>query len=152
MLFYSCSHRENKKRDANAMSPIKFISGCVFLQGSEVLSQDGTLSIQEVSYDKAGEYMCVGAVPSVPGLTAQASVSLTVKGSTHALTYTMSTYTAYLSKTNETVFGPGKISAKSASAWLQPQSHTVICSNNKRWLLLGVCRGILSVRGRRLFL
>ncbi|XP_022620038.1 cell surface glycoprotein MUC18-like isoform X1 [Seriola dumerili] len=49
-------------------------------KGSEVLSQDGTLSIQDVSYDKAGEYMCIGAVPSVPGLTAEATVSLTVKG------------------------------------------------------------------------
>ncbi|XP_068591564.1 basal cell adhesion molecule isoform X1 [Cebidichthys violaceus] len=49
-------------------------------KGSEVLSQDGMLSIQDVSYDKAGEYMCVGAVPAVPGLTAQASVNLTVKG------------------------------------------------------------------------
>ncbi|KAG7216899.1 hypothetical protein INR49_001553, partial [Caranx melampygus] len=49
-------------------------------KGSEVLSQDGTLSIQDVSYDKAGEYMCIGAVPSVPGLTAEASVSLTVEG------------------------------------------------------------------------
>lgn len=49
-------------------------------KGSEVLSQDGTLSIKSVSYDKAGEYMCVGAVPSVPGLTAEASVNLTVKG------------------------------------------------------------------------
>ncbi|KAM9353761.1 basal cell adhesion molecule isoform 2-T2 [Symphorus nematophorus] len=49
-------------------------------KGSEVLSQDGTLSIQDVSYDNAGEYMCVGAVPSVPGLTSQASVNLTVKG------------------------------------------------------------------------
>uniref|UniRef100_A0A3Q3LJR2 Basal cell adhesion molecule (Lutheran blood group) n=1 Tax=Mastacembelus armatus TaxID=205130 RepID=A0A3Q3LJR2_9TELE len=49
-------------------------------KGSDVLSQDGTLSIHDVSYDKAGVYMCVGAVPSVPGLTAQASVNLTVKG------------------------------------------------------------------------
>jgi len=49
-------------------------------KGSEVLSQDGTLSIQDVSYDKAGEYMCVGAVPSVSGLTAETSVNLTVKG------------------------------------------------------------------------
>ncbi|XP_056299958.1 basal cell adhesion molecule isoform X2 [Pseudoliparis swirei] len=49
-------------------------------KGSEMLSQDGMLSIKEVSYDKAGEYMCVGAVPSVPGLTAQAGVNLTVKG------------------------------------------------------------------------
>ena len=54
----------------------------MLLQGSEVLSQDGMLSIQDVSYDKAGEYMCVGAVPSVPGLIAQASVNLTVKGNT----------------------------------------------------------------------
>ncbi|XP_029361171.1 basal cell adhesion molecule [Echeneis naucrates] len=49
-------------------------------KGSEVLSQDGTLTIQDITYDKAGEYMCVGAVPSVPGLTAEASVNLTVKG------------------------------------------------------------------------
>ncbi|CAL1610353.1 unnamed protein product [Knipowitschia caucasica] len=49
-------------------------------KGSEVLSQDGTLSIQEVSYEKAGQYMCVGAVPSVPGLESHATVNLTVKG------------------------------------------------------------------------
>ncbi|KAF7652182.1 hypothetical protein LDENG_00100120 [Lucifuga dentata] len=49
-------------------------------KGSEVLSQSGVLSIQDVSYDKAGDYMCVGAVPSVPGLTAEASINLTVKG------------------------------------------------------------------------
>ncbi|XP_049439197.1 basal cell adhesion molecule isoform X1 [Epinephelus fuscoguttatus] len=49
-------------------------------KGSEVLSQDGTLSLKGVSYDQAGEYMCVGAVPSVPGLTTEASVNLTVKG------------------------------------------------------------------------
>ncbi|XP_070691656.1 basal cell adhesion molecule [Pempheris klunzingeri] len=49
-------------------------------KGSDVLSQDGTLSIEATSYDIAGQYMCVGAVPSVPGLTAQASVNLTVKG------------------------------------------------------------------------
>ncbi|XP_031587404.1 basal cell adhesion molecule isoform X1 [Oreochromis aureus] len=49
-------------------------------KGSEVLSQNGTLSIQNVSYQNAGEYVCVGAVPSVPGLTSQASVNLTVKG------------------------------------------------------------------------
>ena len=51
-----------------------------FLQGSEVLSQSGTLSIQAASYENAGEYVCVSAVPSVPGLTAMASVTLTVKG------------------------------------------------------------------------
>ncbi|KAK7887287.1 hypothetical protein WMY93_026908 [Mugilogobius chulae] len=49
-------------------------------KGSEVLSQGGTLSIEEVSYEKAGEYTCVGAVPSVPGLQSEASVNLTVKG------------------------------------------------------------------------
>nr|XP_020445862.1 basal cell adhesion molecule-like isoform X2 [Monopterus albus] len=47
---------------------------------SKVLSQDGVLSIQHVSYDKAGAYVCVGEVPSVKGLRAQASVNLTVKG------------------------------------------------------------------------
>lgn len=57
-----------------------FFSVLVFLQGSEVLSQNGTLSIQNVSYQNAGEYVCVGAVPSVPGLMSQASVNLTVKG------------------------------------------------------------------------
>ncbi|XP_030249740.1 basal cell adhesion molecule isoform X2 [Sparus aurata] len=62
------------KTKASAMHTVQW------KKGSEVLSQDGTLSIQDVSYDKAGEYMCVGAVPSVPGLTAQASVNLTVKG------------------------------------------------------------------------
>nr|XP_015805610.2 basal cell adhesion molecule isoform X1 [Nothobranchius furzeri] len=49
-------------------------------KGSEVLSQDGTLSIEPVTYDKAGEYVCVGAVPTVPGLSAVARVNLTVKG------------------------------------------------------------------------
>ncbi|XP_072316033.1 basal cell adhesion molecule isoform X2 [Eucyclogobius newberryi] len=49
-------------------------------KGSEVLSQNGTLSIPEVSYDNAGEYMCVGALPSVPGVKSQAYVNLTVKG------------------------------------------------------------------------
>ncbi|XP_037641937.1 basal cell adhesion molecule isoform X2 [Sebastes umbrosus] len=49
-------------------------------KGSEVLSQDGMLSILDVSYDKAGEYMCVGAMPSVPGLTTRTSVNLTVIG------------------------------------------------------------------------
>ncbi|XP_042345771.1 basal cell adhesion molecule isoform X2 [Plectropomus leopardus] len=49
-------------------------------KGSDVLSQDGTLSIEGVSYEQAGKYMCVGNVPSVPGLTAQTSVNLVVKG------------------------------------------------------------------------
>lgn len=47
-----------------------------------MLSQDGTLSIGNVGYEDAGEYMCVGAVPEVPGLTAQTIVKLTVKGNT----------------------------------------------------------------------
>ncbi|XP_051921060.1 basal cell adhesion molecule-like isoform X2 [Hippocampus zosterae] len=49
-------------------------------KGSEVLSQDGTLSITADSYEKDGEYRCVGAVPSVPGLMDQASATLTIKG------------------------------------------------------------------------
>ncbi len=58
-----------------------------------MLSQDGTLSIQDVSYDKAGEYMCVAAVPSVPGLTAEASVNLTIKGNTLAQTCSLYIHT-----------------------------------------------------------
>ncbi|CAN9513803.1 unnamed protein product [Ophioblennius macclurei] len=68
-------------------------------KGSEVLSQDGTLSIQDVSYDNAGDYMCVGAVPSVPGLTAQSSVSLTVRGKPMIETPTL----AEVGKEGETV-------------------------------------------------
>uniref|UniRef100_A0A3P9NBG8 Basal cell adhesion molecule (Lutheran blood group) n=1 Tax=Poecilia reticulata TaxID=8081 RepID=A0A3P9NBG8_POERE len=49
-------------------------------KGDVVLSQDGTLSIASVAYKDAGEYVCFGGVPEVPGLTAQASVNLTVKG------------------------------------------------------------------------
>lgn len=56
------------------------LCACVSPQGSEVLSQDGTLSLQEVKYENVGEYKCVGAVPSVLGLTSEASVNLTVKG------------------------------------------------------------------------
>ncbi|XP_037532086.1 basal cell adhesion molecule isoform X2 [Nematolebias whitei] len=51
-----------------------------WIKGSEVLSQDGTLSIDQATFEKAGEYVCVGAVSAVPGLTAQANVNLTVKG------------------------------------------------------------------------
>uniref|UniRef100_A0A8C4ZM46 Basal cell adhesion molecule (Lutheran blood group) n=1 Tax=Gadus morhua TaxID=8049 RepID=A0A8C4ZM46_GADMO len=49
-------------------------------KGSEVLSQTGMLSIQKASYENAGQYMCVGAVATVPGLTAMGSVNITVKG------------------------------------------------------------------------
>uniref|UniRef100_A0A096ME37 Basal cell adhesion molecule (Lutheran blood group) n=1 Tax=Poecilia formosa TaxID=48698 RepID=A0A096ME37_POEFO len=49
-------------------------------KGDVVLSQDGTLSIASAAYKDAGEYVCFGGVPEVPGLTAQASVNLTVKG------------------------------------------------------------------------
>lgn len=47
---------------------------------SKVLSQNGVLSLQTVSLSDAGVYLCVGAVPSVPGLQKQANVTLTVKG------------------------------------------------------------------------
>ncbi|CAL8289974.1 unnamed protein product [Merluccius merluccius] len=55
-------------------------------KGSEVLSQSGMLSIQKVSYDNAGKYMCVGAVPTVPGLTTMGSVEIIVKGSPKIVT------------------------------------------------------------------
>ncbi|XP_051577277.1 basal cell adhesion molecule isoform X2 [Myxocyprinus asiaticus] len=47
---------------------------------SKVLSQTGVLSLQSVSLADAGVYVCVGAVPSVPGLQKQASFNLTVSG------------------------------------------------------------------------
>lgn len=47
---------------------------------SKVLSQSGVLSLKGVTFDNAGQYVCVGAVPSVPGLTARASLNLTVSG------------------------------------------------------------------------
>ncbi|XP_041843805.1 basal cell adhesion molecule isoform X2 [Melanotaenia boesemani] len=49
-------------------------------KGSVVLAGGSSLSLQEVTYKDAGEYVCVGSVPSVPGLTAQRSVNLTVEG------------------------------------------------------------------------
>ncbi|XP_029928623.1 basal cell adhesion molecule isoform X2 [Myripristis murdjan] len=49
-------------------------------KGSEVLSQTGGLSLKEVTYENAGDYVCVGAVPSVPGLTAETHFKLTVTG------------------------------------------------------------------------
>lgn len=85
-VLLSLSNRENQKgenKKDDSVSPAGFITGVsVFLQGSEVLSQDGTLSIDQATFEKAGEYVCVGAVSAVPGLTAQASVNLTVKGNT----------------------------------------------------------------------
>ncbi|XP_057196178.1 basal cell adhesion molecule isoform X2 [Triplophysa rosa] len=47
---------------------------------SKVLSQNGVLTLQSVSLFDAGVYICVGAVPSVPGLQKQANVTLNVKG------------------------------------------------------------------------
>ncbi|XP_051573815.1 basal cell adhesion molecule-like isoform X1 [Myxocyprinus asiaticus] len=49
-------------------------------KNSKVLSQTGVLTLQSVSLADAGVYVCVGAVPSVPGLQKQASVNLTVSG------------------------------------------------------------------------
>lgn len=44
------------------------------------LSQTGVLTLQSVTLADAGVYLCVGAVPSVPGLRKQANVTLTIKG------------------------------------------------------------------------
>ncbi|XP_028971863.1 basal cell adhesion molecule isoform X2 [Esox lucius] len=49
-------------------------------KGSQVLSQTGVLSLRSVTFLQAGEYSCVGAVPSVPGLTTMASVNIIVSG------------------------------------------------------------------------
>ncbi|XP_036393819.1 basal cell adhesion molecule isoform X2 [Megalops cyprinoides] len=50
-------------------------------KGSEVVSETESLSLKSVSYSDAGEYICVGSVPSVPGLHKHANVTLTVSGS-----------------------------------------------------------------------
>ncbi|KAL1259441.1 hypothetical protein QQF64_010018 [Cirrhinus molitorella] len=47
---------------------------------SKVLSQTGVLTLQSVTLADAGVYLCVGAVPSVPGLQKQANVTLTITG------------------------------------------------------------------------
>ncbi|XP_016141007.1 basal cell adhesion molecule isoform X2 [Sinocyclocheilus grahami] len=47
---------------------------------SKELSQTGVLTLQSVTLADAGVYLCVGAVPSVPGLQKQANVTLTVTG------------------------------------------------------------------------
>lgn len=49
-------------------------------RGSTPLSNVGVLTIQSVSLADAGVYICVGAVPSVPGLQKQANVTLNVRG------------------------------------------------------------------------
>ncbi|XP_048008377.1 basal cell adhesion molecule isoform X2 [Megalobrama amblycephala] len=47
---------------------------------SKELSKNGVLTIQSVTLADAGVYLCVGAVPSVPGLQKQANITLNVKG------------------------------------------------------------------------
>ncbi|XP_016301300.1 basal cell adhesion molecule-like isoform X2 [Sinocyclocheilus anshuiensis] len=47
---------------------------------SKVLSQTGVLTLESVTLANAGVYLCVGAVPSVPGLQKQANVTLTITG------------------------------------------------------------------------
>ncbi|XP_065101774.2 basal cell adhesion molecule [Paramisgurnus dabryanus] len=49
-------------------------------KGSKVLSQNGVLTLQSVTLSDAGLYLCVGAVPTVPGLEKQANVTITVQG------------------------------------------------------------------------
>ncbi|KAG1947584.1 basal cell adhesion molecule isoform X2 [Pimephales promelas] len=47
---------------------------------SKPVMNSGVLIIQEVTLAQAGVYICVGAVPSVPGLQKQANVTLNVRG------------------------------------------------------------------------
>ncbi|XP_052474986.1 basal cell adhesion molecule-like [Carassius gibelio] len=51
-----------------------------WIKDSEVLSTTGVLTLQPVTLANAGVYICVGEVPSVPGLQKQANVSLVVTG------------------------------------------------------------------------
>ncbi|KAG5842915.1 hypothetical protein ANANG_G00182820 [Anguilla anguilla] len=49
-------------------------------KGSSVLSETGTLALEDVNFADAGVYSCVASVPSVPGLQAHANVTLNVAG------------------------------------------------------------------------
>ncbi|XP_077067662.1 basal cell adhesion molecule isoform X2 [Siphateles boraxobius] len=51
-----------------------------WIKDSKMLMNSGVLTIQEVTLAQAGVYICVGAVPSVPGLQKQANVTLNVRG------------------------------------------------------------------------
>lgn len=125
-------HLHSRSRKVHVRRWIKCLSVrvCVCPQGSKVLSQDGTLSLQEVNYDHVGEYKCVGAVPSVPGLTAEASVNLTVKGnwaSTCGLCNTKRKNTAF-----------GHVSDKSESVLLYLSTRTrVVAQRVKHFLRWG---------------
>lgn len=52
----------------------------VWKKDNKDLSQSGALSMSSVSLTDAGNYSCVGSVPSVPGLVKESSVTLTVSG------------------------------------------------------------------------
>ncbi|XP_030640665.1 basal cell adhesion molecule isoform X2 [Chanos chanos] len=47
---------------------------------SKVLSQAGSLQLESVTLADAGVYHCVGMVPSVPGLTKEANITVVVSG------------------------------------------------------------------------
>ncbi|KAI1886306.1 hypothetical protein AGOR_G00212640 [Albula goreensis] len=49
-------------------------------KGSTVLSQNGILSLKALTFAEAGEYSCLAAVPSVPGLHTQANITVIVTG------------------------------------------------------------------------
>ncbi|XP_041963029.1 basal cell adhesion molecule isoform X2 [Alosa sapidissima] len=52
----------------------------VWKKDSKDLSQTGALSLASVSLADAGDYLCVGSMPSVPGLVKEATVTLVVSG------------------------------------------------------------------------
>ncbi|XP_062394850.1 basal cell adhesion molecule [Sardina pilchardus] len=52
----------------------------VWKKDSKDLSQTGALSLTAVSLADAGDYLCVGSMPSVPGLVKEATVTLVVAG------------------------------------------------------------------------
>ncbi|CAM4700483.1 unnamed protein product [Leuciscus chuanchicus] len=51
-----------------------------WMKDSKMLLNSGALTIRDVTLAHAGVYICVGAVPSVPGLQKQANVTLNVRG------------------------------------------------------------------------
>ncbi|XP_036372009.1 basal cell adhesion molecule-like [Megalops cyprinoides] len=49
-------------------------------KGSSVVSEAGALELKAVSFADAGVYSCVATMPSVPGLQAQANITINVAG------------------------------------------------------------------------
>lgn len=65
---------------------------CVCAQDGKQMSKNGVLALESTTMNNAGEYVCIASVPSVPGLQKKASVTVTISGTTHTWSRTLSVY------------------------------------------------------------